>query len=181
MCLGTGGVSTTALVLAKAAGATTIITSSSDEKLEFVQSRFGPDYTINYKKTPDWAAEVLRITNGKGVDHVIEVGGPGTMQQSLSAVRQGGLISVVGFIAGDAAAQEQNAGLTMTVLNKGCIVRGVLAGSKQQFEEAVRFMDARGLELPVDKIFAFNRDEIIAALKYVESGAHIGKVCIMIE
>lgn len=78
--LGTGGVSVTALILAKAVGATTIVTSSSDEKLDFVQTRHGADYRINYKTTPDWASEVQRITDGKGVDHVIEVGGPGTSE-----------------------------------------------------------------------------------------------------
>ncbi|KAI9833932.1 MAG: hypothetical protein M1819_003441 [Sarea resinae] len=83
LLLGTGGVSLTALIFAKAAGATTIITSSSDEKLEYVKSKFGVDYTINYKTHPDWAAEVQRITSGQGVDHIIEVGGVGTIQQSL--------------------------------------------------------------------------------------------------
>jgi len=169
----------TALILAKAAGATTIITSSSDEKLEFVKSRYGPDYTINYKTTPEWAAEVLRITNGQGVDHVIEVGGAGTMKQSLEAVAVGGLISVIGFLS--SAPEGQQPDLVMSVLTKACVVRGILGGSKQQLEEAVGFMNARGLELLVDKTFRFDRDEIIAAFNYVASGAHMGKVCITFE
>ncbi|TGJ85342.1 hypothetical protein E0Z10_g3413 [Xylaria hypoxylon] len=162
----------TVLVLAKAAGATTIVTSSSDKKLDFVQAQLGADYRINYKSTPDWAAEVQRITDGKGVDYVIEIGGPGTMQQSLAAVGREGVINIVGFLA---ELQGNLPDVTMIALIKSIVVRGVTGGSKQQLEEAVRFMSARGLELPVDKVFAFKRDEIIAALKYVESGSHIGK------
>jgi NADPH:quinone reductase-like Zn-dependent oxidoreductase len=169
----------TALILAKAAGATTIITSSSDEKLEFVKSRYGPDYTINYKTTPDWAAEVLRITNGQGVDHVIEVGGAGTMQQSLKAVAVGGSVSVIGFLT--SASKDEQPDFVISLLKKACVLRGILGGSRQQLEEAIGFMNARGLELPVDKTFRFDREEIIAAFNYVASGAHIGKVCITFE
>ncbi|KAF2964029.1 hypothetical protein GQX73_g9552 [Xylaria multiplex] len=172
LVLGTGGVSVTALVLAKAAGATTIVTSSSDKKLDFAQSQLGADYRINYKNTPDWAAEVQRITDGKGVDHVIEVGGVGTMHQSLAAAGRGGVITVIGFLT---ESQGNLPDVTMTALVKSLIVRGVAGGSKQQLEEAVKFMGARKLELPVDKVFAFKREDIIAALNYVESGSHIGK------
>ncbi|KAJ8119571.1 hypothetical protein ONZ43_g3507 [Nemania bipapillata] len=170
---GTGGVSVTALVLAKAAGATTIATSSSDEKLDFVRTKLGADYGINYNTTPDWAAEVQRITNGKGVDHVIEVGGVGTMQQSLVAAGRGGLVTVIGFLASQPQGQVPD--VTMMALAKALTVRGLTGGSKQQLEEAVRFMSARGLELPVDEVFAFERDDIIAALRHLESGSHIGK------
>ncbi|GAP83810.2 putative NADP-binding protein [Rosellinia necatrix] len=178
LVLGTGGVSITALVLAKAAGATTIVTSSSDEKLEFVRTRLGADHVINYKTTPDWAAEVQRMTGGEGVDHVIEVGGLGTMQQSLAAVARGGLITVIGFLTG--GPQGQVPDVTMAALGRALTIRGVTGGSKQQLEEAIRFMSARGLELPVDKVFAFERGEVIAALKHIESGAHIGKVCVKV-
>ncbi len=176
--LGTGGVSVTALILAKAAGATTIVTSSSDEKLDFVQTRLGADHRINYKKTPDWAAEVQRITDGKGVDHVIEVGGAGTFNQSLAAVGRGGVVTAIGFLT--AGSSENFQDVAMMAIAKSFIVRGVAGGSKQQLEEAVKFMSARGLELPVDKVFPFKREEIIAALNYVESGSHIGKVCITV-
>lgn len=167
----------TALVLAKAAGATTIVTSSSDEKLDFVKTKLGADHGINYKTTPDWAAEVQRITDGKGADHVIEVGGAGTMNQSLAAVGQGGMVTVIGFLAGG---QDQVPDVATAALFKTLTVRGVLGGSKQQLEEAVAFMSARKLELPVDKVFTYERDDIIAALKYVESGSQIGKVCITV-
>ncbi|RDW64678.1 hypothetical protein BP6252_10329 [Coleophoma cylindrospora] len=99
LVLGTGGVSLTALIFAKAAGATTIVTSSSDDKLKYVQSHFGADYTINYKTHPNWAAEVQRITNGKGADHIIEIGGAGTIQQSIESIAHGGIISAIGFLA----------------------------------------------------------------------------------
>ncbi|XXH05653.1 hypothetical protein Hte_012088 [Hypoxylon texense] len=171
---GTGGVSLTALVFAKAAGATTIITSSSDEKLEYVKAQFGVDHTINYKTHPDWAAEVQRITDGQGVDHVIDNGGAGTIEQSIASVAYGGIIYAIGFLAN--VAQDKMPDVTMAVISKGCIVRGLLAGSKQQLEEAVNFVGSRGLVIPVDKTFGFARDEVVAALKYLESGKHIGKV-----
>lgn len=101
-----------------------------------------------------------------------------TVRQSLAAAGQGGLISIVGFLA--SSPQDQIPDLTLTALSKSLVIRGVTGGSKQQLEEAIRFMSARRLELPVDKIFAFERDDIIAALKYIESGSHIGKVCIMV-
>lgn len=177
--LGTGGVSLTALIFAKAAGATTIITSSSDEKLAYIRSTFGADHTINYKTQPDWASEVQRITGGKGADHVIEVSGVGTMQQSLDSVAYGGIVTVVGYLSG--FSQNDMPNVTMSALVKNCIVRGVLGGSKQQLEEAVRFVASRDLQIPMDKTFGFTCDEIIAAMKYVASGEHVGKVCINLD
>ena len=177
--LGTGGVSLTALMLAKAAGATTIITSSSDEKLEYVKSKFGADYTINYKTHPDWAAEVRRITNGQGVNHVIEIGGVATIQQSIECVAYGGIVSLIGFLTDVAPDKMPN--VTLLTLFKSCVVRGVLGGSKQQLEEAVAFIGNHELMMAMDKTFGFNRVEIIAALKYVASGEHIGKVCINLD
>ncbi|RYP73201.1 hypothetical protein DL770_007830 [Monosporascus sp. CRB-9-2] len=176
---GTGGVSLTALTLAKAAGAITIITSSSDEKLEYVQSKFGADHTINYKTYPNWEAEVLRITNGEGVDHVIENGGEATIRQSLEAVAFGGVISLIGVL-GDHP-EGNMPGLTLTAMLKNCTVRGILGGSKQLLEGAVRFVGRRGLMIPIDRTFGYSRDEIIAALEYVAAGKQIGKVCINLD
>ncbi|KAJ5561469.1 hypothetical protein N7461_000230 [Penicillium sp. DV-2018c] len=153
---GTGGVSITGLMLAKAAGAKTIITSSSDEKLQHVMSKYGADYTINYKTTPDWAAEVQKITRGRGVDFILENGGSGTIKQSLQAIAFG-------------------AGLALA---KGAVVRGIMVGSKQQLEDVVQFIGAHSLPVPVEKIFKFGRDEVVEALNYLASGQHIGKVCI---
>ncbi|KIW87926.1 uncharacterized protein Z519_11511 [Cladophialophora bantiana CBS 173.52] len=173
---GTGGVALTALIFARAAGATTIITSSSDEKLAKVKVKYGVDHTINYKTHPNWAAEVQRLTNGQGADHVIENGGIGTIQQSIECAAMGGTISLVGFLA--SIPQDQVPDVTLLALSKGALLHGILAGSKQQLEEAVQFIGSRDLPVPVDRTFAFNRDDIIAALKYVASGQHIGKVCI---
>jgi NADPH:quinone reductase-like Zn-dependent oxidoreductase len=116
----------TALILAKAAGATTVITSSSDEKLEYVRSKLGADETINYKTHPDWSAEVQRITNGQGVDHIIEVGGVATIQQSLEAVAYGGVVSVIGFLT--SLSPEKMPDLLMPTLVRGCVVRGAWEG-----------------------------------------------------
>ncbi|RYO90322.1 hypothetical protein DL766_006906 [Monosporascus sp. MC13-8B] len=176
---GTGGVSLTALTFAKAAGAVTIITSSSDEKLEYVQSKFGADHTINYKTHPNWEAEVLRISNGEGVDHVIEVGGEATIRQSIEAVTFGGVISLVGFLGSRPEGDKPD--LTMMALLKNCCVRGILGGSKQLLEQAVRFVGRRGLMIPIDRTFGYSRDEIIAALEYVAAGKQIGKVCINLD
>ncbi|KAH7020228.1 hypothetical protein EDB80DRAFT_870819 [Ilyonectria destructans] len=151
LVLGTGGVSLTALIFAKAAGATTIITSSSDKKLEYVKSKYGADHTINYKTHPNWAAEVQRITNGQGVDHVIEVSGTGTIKQSIEAVAWGGVVSVIGFLS--TVSQEEMPDVTLLTLIKGAVLRGILSGSKQQLEDAVRFMGSRELQMPVDKTF----------------------------
>lgn len=96
---GTGGISITGLIIAKAAGATTIITSSSDAKLQRVRDRFGPDHVVNYKDKPHWAEEVLRLTNGRGVDYIFENGGSGTIEQSIECIVYGGTIAVIGFVA----------------------------------------------------------------------------------
>lgn len=171
--------SVTGLALAKAAGATTIITSSSDEKLDHVRKTFGADYTINYKTTPDWAAEANKITSGKGVDYILENGGSGTIQQSIEAVKYGGIISVIGFLS--QAPQSEMPDVAGLALSKGCVVRGIIIGSKQLLEEVVRFVGQRDLNIPVEKTFDFTQSGVIEALEYMSSGNHIGKVCIRIE
>ncbi|CAG7955321.1 unnamed protein product [Penicillium nalgiovense] len=173
---GTGGVSITGLVLAKAAGARTIITSSSDEKLQHVKAQYDVDYTINYKTTPDWAAEAQKITNGQGVDFILENGGSGTIKQSLDAIAYGGVISVIGFLS--SAKQEDMPDVAGLALAKGAVVRGIMVGSKQQMEEATQFIGTHNLPVAVEKIFKFGRDEVVEALNYLVSGQHIGKICI---
>ncbi|KAF2159102.1 hypothetical protein M409DRAFT_30383 [Zasmidium cellare ATCC 36951] len=175
---GTGGVSVTGLALGKAAGAKTIITSSSDEKLNYVQSTFGADYTINYKTTPDWAAEVQKITNGVGFDYILENGGSGTIKQSIEAIKFGGIISVIGFLS--RARQEEMPDVAALALSKGCVVRGIIIGSKQQLEEVVRFVGSHDLKIPVEKTFEFSKEGVVDALKYMTSGSRIGKVCIKV-
>jgi NADPH:quinone reductase-like Zn-dependent oxidoreductase len=165
----------TGLRIAAAAGAITIITSSSDEKLAWVKENYGVDYTINYKKQ-DWAEEALKITQGDGVDFIFENGGSGTIKQSLKAIKMGGNISVVGFLS--AAKQEEMPDVAGLALSKGAVVRGITVGSKQLLEEAVRFFSAKKITVPVQKTFGFSRDEVVKAFEYLASGGHIGKVCI---
>ncbi|RAH47209.1 zinc-dependent alcohol dehydrogenase family protein [Aspergillus brunneoviolaceus CBS 621.78] len=176
LCQGTGGVSITGVILAKAAGATTIITSSSDEKLEMVKSKFGADHGINYKTHPEWSQEVLRLTNGKGVDYILENGGSGTIAESLNAVKMGGNISVIGFLS--QAKQSEMPDVASLALAKGAVVRGITVGSTQLLEEVVRFVAQKGLRLPVEKEFRFTQEEVVKAYEYMASGSHIGKVCI---
>lgn len=162
---GTGGVSIVGLQLAVASGATVIATSSSDEKLKIAKA-LGATHTINYNTTPNWDEEVLKIvrllrnhtsmcsqtipqTNGRGVDHILDVGGPGTVMKSVNAIRFGGTISLIGFVAGvrtsvyihfylvelmflNIAQAADVSTLPLQVLSKGAILRGVIAGSREQ-------------------------------------------------
>ncbi|KAF1336331.1 reverse transcriptase, partial [Globisporangium splendens] len=171
---GTGGVSITGLQLAKAAGAVTIITSSSDEKLQFVKDNFGVDHVINYRKTPDWAAEANRITHGRGADYIIENGGAGTIAQSIKACARGGMIAVIGFLA--SAKQEDMPGVAGMVLDKGCIVRGVVIGSKQLLEDVVRFVSNKNIQPYIHKTFGFSREDVLEAFDHLKSARHIGKI-----
>ncbi|CAF4885102.1 unnamed protein product, partial [Rotaria sp. Silwood2] len=113
---GTGGVSLTGLMLAKAGGCTTIITSSDDEKLKQVKDKYGADYTINYKKQPNWDEEVLKITNGEGVDIILENGGAATIGKSLNSIKMGGIIACIGFLG--AALKPENPDVALLALGK---------------------------------------------------------------
>src|SRR3954466_912597 len=141
MFLGTGGVSITTLILAKAAGASVIVTSSSDEKLAMVTSKYGAHHSINYRKTTDWAEEALRITDGRGVDFVIENGGSGTIAQSIKAVAHGGIIACIGFLS--PATEGDMPDVTRLNLAKGAIIRGIQVGNVQMLHDVVRFVGER--------------------------------------
>lgn len=160
------------LILAKAFGCNVIVTSSSDEKLE-VAKRYGADQTINYKTDSKWGEKAKEMTGGVGVDFVIENGGAGTIEQSLAALRMGGEIAVVGFLAKPSDELPDVAG---GALAKGAIVRGINTGSKQFLEELVVFASARTLRIPIDKTFGL--EDVLEAYEYLESAAHVGKVCI---
>ncbi|MCC6821083.1 MAG: NAD(P)-dependent alcohol dehydrogenase [Verrucomicrobia subdivision 3 bacterium] len=169
LTLGTGGVSIFALQIAKLHGARVIATSSSDEKLARVR-KLGADETINYKTIPEWDAEVLRLTGGAGVDHVVEVGGAGTLPRSANATRVGGTISVIGVLA-------QGEGLNpLKVLMKTLQVQGVFVGSRQMFEALTHAVTVARLKPVIDRTFAFG--QLRAALDYMHSGAHCGKIVI---
>ncbi|CAG7989196.1 unnamed protein product [Penicillium olsonii] len=161
---GTGGVAMTALVLAKAAGATTIVTSSSDEKLDKVQ---------------DWASKALELTGGKGVDHIVEIGGIGTIEQSLQAIAPGGVVSVVGYLANCEPAKRPD--VPLLALLKNCVVRGVLIGPRWMLEDLVTFVTARKLRFHIAKEFSFEREDIIKAYHTIQSGKEVSKICIVMD
>jgi NADPH:quinone reductase-like Zn-dependent oxidoreductase len=167
---GTGGVSIFALQFAKMAGATVIATSSSPEKLDKLEA-LGADHLIDYRKNPNWGEIARNLTGGRGVDHVIEVGGPGTLEQSMAAARIGGHVALIGILTGLAG----NVPLITAVL-KQLQLRGVLVGSRRQQLDMIRAIDANGLKPVIDRSFAL--EEIVAAFKYQESNAHFGKICL---
>jgi NADPH:quinone reductase-like Zn-dependent oxidoreductase len=167
LTLGTGGVSTFAVQLAKLQGARVIATSSSDEKIARVRE-LGADDTINYKKTPDWDKEVFRLTDKVGVDHVVEVGGAGTLPKSLNAVRMGGGISVIGALAGGTGLDP------VRVLMKCVRLQGIFVGSREMFENMNRAIALNNLKPVIDKILPFEKAP--EALEYMESGSHFGKI-----
>ncbi|KAF8647575.1 hypothetical protein AX16_006614 [Volvariella volvacea WC 439] len=175
LVLGTGGVSIAGLQLARAAGATVIATSSSDDKLA-VAKKLGAKYVINYKKTPNWGDEVQKLTNGVGVDHVIEVGGDGTIEQSMKAARMAGWLHIVGFVS----KESKHIDFVVETMKKALILRSVLIGSVAQFNDLVRIMEANPeVTKPViDKVFSFN--DAVEAYQHLESQKHIGKVVIKV-
>jgi len=169
LTLGTGGVSIFALQFAKMHGARVIATSSSDKKLEKAKD-LGADEIINYTKTPDWDKEVLRLTDRIGVDHVVEVGGAGTLSKSLSAVRIGGHVALIGVLAGGGGLDPRS------VLMKAVRMQGILVGSRRMFEDMNKAIEGNRLKAVIDKTFEFN--EAPVALKYMETGLHCGKIVI---
>ena len=167
---GTGGVSIFALQFAKLAGATVIATSSSDAKLERLKA-LGADHLINYKTTPAWGEKVRALTGGRGVDHVIEVGGPATLEQSMIAARIGGHVSLIGILTGVAGQLP-----LVQALVRQIRLQGVLVGSRAQQQAMVRAIDANGLRPVVDKHFEL--EQIVDAFRYQESNRHFGKICL---
>lgn len=175
---GTGGVSTFGIQFAKAAGARVIATTSSAEKGKLLE-KLGADHIINYKENPDWGSKVREITNGAGVDHVIEVAGPTSMAQSLKSVKIEGVISIIGFVGGT---NDPNQPGFLENLNRLCTTRGLLVGSRDQMEEMSRAIEANPEKLrPVIDSKVFKLEELREAYEYQWSGKHQGKVCIEIS
>ena len=170
LVLGTGGVSIFALQIARLFGASVIVTSSSDEKLARAAD-LGAAHGINYRTHPKWAREVSRITGGRGVDHVIEVGGAGTFDQSVRAARIGGHISMIGVLAG--GSHEVN--LTR-VLMHSITVQGVMVGCRDSFEAMNRAFALHEVRPVIDSVFDF--EDTSAALAHLASAKHFGKVAI---
>jgi NADPH:quinone reductase-like Zn-dependent oxidoreductase len=169
---GTGGVSMFALQFAKLFEANVIATSSSDGKLERARE-LGADNVINYKEREDWDTAALELTDKVGVDHVIEVGGPGTLQRSMRAVRMGGHIAVIGVVAG------QGEFTTTPIFMKSLRLQGIFVGSRQMFEAMNAEIERSGMTPEVDKVYPFI--EVGDALEYVKGGLHFGKVVVSIE
>lgn len=166
---GTGGVSVAGLQLAKAAGATVIITSSSDAKLKRAQA-LGADYGINYKHTPAWGERARELTGGRGVDVVLEVGGMETLAQSLAALREGGDIAGIGFLAGTRIWEAKPAGVKL---------HRIRVGSRADFEDMLRAIEALRLRPVVDRVFPL--EALGEALAAMAAGAFFGKIAIDIS
>lgn len=170
---GTGGVSIAALQLAKAMGARVIATSSSDEKLAMVR-KLGADDTINYRTTPEWGDKVLELTHGLGVDHIVEVGGPATINESLKAVKVGGHIAVIGVLSGTDAALS-----IFSILAKQVRIEGLIVGSRQDQIDYVKALELMAQKPVIDKVFSYER--LSEAFAHLQSGQHVGKVCVSWE
>jgi len=170
---GTGGVSIFALQIAQLLGARVIVTSSSEAKLQRALD-LGAWQTINYVEDAAWGKTVRRLTDGVGVDHVVEVGGAGTLGQSLKAVRVGGQVSVIGVLSG--VSSEIN---IIPILMQNIRLQGILVGSREGFERMNQAITAHSLPPVVDRVFPFG--EAPEAFKHMASGAHFGKICISIN
>jgi NADPH:quinone reductase-like Zn-dependent oxidoreductase len=167
---GTGGVSLFALQFTKLLGAFVIATSSSDEKLERARA-LGADECINYRTTPEWGRRAREMAGGEGVDHIVEVGGQGTLPQSLRAIRPGGTISMIGVLSG--GVMDTRLG---PIVTRHVRLQGITVGSRDDFEAMARAMAQHQLHPAIDRVFAF--EALHQALDYLESGQHFGKICI---
>ncbi len=170
LVLGTGGVSMFALQFAHAAGARVIATSSSDEKLARARS-LGASDGVNYKTNEDWQLAVRDLSGGRGVDHVVEVGGPGTLQRSVQATRSGGMVTLIGVLTRGTLDP-------LVVFGGGAVIRPIYVGSRQMFEAMNRAIALHRIEPVIDRVFAF--DDAPQAYKHLKGATHVGKVVIKI-
>tara|TARA_R100000501_G_scaffold17401_1_gene32371 strand:+ start:562 stop:1572 length:1011 start_codon:yes stop_codon:yes gene_type:complete len=169
---GTGGVSIFALQFAKAAGATVIATSSSNEKLERVRE-LGADHLINYKEVEAWGPKALEITGGRGVDCVVEIGGAGTLDQSMLATRVGGHVALIGVLAGFAGPVQ-----TALLFSKNLKVQGLTVGSRAMQQDMIAAIEANGIKPVISDTFALA--DLADAFRHQESGSHFGKIAVEI-
>lgn len=167
---GTGGVAIFALQFAKAAGARVIATSSSPSKLERLRE-FGADHVINYRENPNWGETARQLTGGRGVDHVVEIGGPGTLAQSISACRLGGQIALIGVLTGFAGEVP-----TAAILVGNVRINGITVGSREQQMAMIRAIEATGIRPVIDSRYPL--EGLADAFRHQESGRHFGKICV---
>jgi NADPH:quinone reductase-like Zn-dependent oxidoreductase len=172
LTLGTGGVSIFALQFAVLSGARVIITSSSDEKLARARD-MGASHTVNYRQIPDWGKHVRQLAGGRGVDHVVEVGGAGTFNQSIAALKRGGQLSLIGVLA-----DKTGVDVTPIIMNS-IRVQGIFVGSREMFSAMNAAIAMHQLHPVIDRAFGF--DAAPEAFKLMESGKHFGKICIEIQ
>lgn len=170
LVLGSGGVSVFALQLAKALGARVIATTSSNDKADRLRA-LGADHVINYRETPKWGAAVLELTNGAGADHVVEIGGAGTLDQSIVACRPGGHIALVGVLAGFAGPVN-----TAMIMRKQLRVQGLTVGSRVDQLDLIEAFDTYAIKPVIDRSFPLS--ELAAAFRYQGSGSHVGKIVV---
>lgn len=168
LVLGTGGVSIFALQFARAMGAQVIATSSSDEKLERVRE-MGAVHTINYKQNPEWGRAVMEATRGRGADHIIEVGGPGTLPQSIRAARIAGHISLIGVLTGRGGEVP-----TSLLMAKQVRLQGLIVGSRREQVEMIRALDIMGWRPVLDRSFPL--EGLADAFAHQEGNGHFGKI-----
>lgn len=169
---GTGGVSIFALQFAKAAGCRVIATSSSEEKLAKLKA-LGADHLINYKETPDWGAKARELTGGVGVDEVVEIGGAGTLAQSITACRIGGHISLIGVLAGFAGEVP-----TAQLFSQNITLKGITVGSAQEQADMVQAIEANGIKPVISDEFPL--DQIQQAFELQAAQGHFGKIVLSI-
>ncbi|KAG9127693.1 hypothetical protein FRC07_010766 [Ceratobasidium sp. 392] len=176
---GSGGVSVLGAQLAKVAGARVIATTSSAEKIETYKSIVGADDVVNYRETPGWSEEVLKLTDGKGVEHILEVGGQTTLSQSLKAAQVGGHIHILGTVGGFEQTGINFGEFSLALILGRLNLHGQAVGSKEMFQRLVDFMEKHKVKPVVGKVFGWN--QAVEALDYTAAGAHFGKVVIKIS
>lgn len=170
---GTGGVALFALQFAKRAGAEVIMTSSSDEKLARVNA-MGADHLINYKRDPQWGRAARALTGGAGLDHIVELGGAGTLTQSIRAIRPGGFISMIGVLSG----ATSNDLLLPLVVMQQVRLQGVTVGSKEGLDAMLRAMTLADIKPVLDQTFELSEAGVRAAFQHMGGGSHFGKIVI---
>lgn len=178
VCQGTGGVSISACQIATAAGATAIVTSSSDDKLQRA-TQLGAKTTINYRAQPDWDKAVLSATDGEGADIIIEVGGAQTLRKSFECVRFGGLISCIGYLSGKQDDASDRTNTNLLCLKRNVTLKGIMNGPRDELERMLKFYKEKEIRPVVDRVWGFEQAD--QALRYLFSGGHFGKVVIRVK
>jgi NADPH:quinone reductase-like Zn-dependent oxidoreductase len=173
LLLGTGGVSLFGLQFGIMAGARIILTSSSEDKMKQARA-MGAHHTINYRTEPEWEKRVLELTEGRGVDLTLEVGGAGTLSSTLRATRHGGAVSLIGVLTGSEGDVKLG-----NVLHKAITVHGIYVGSREMFLSMNRAIELHRIAPVIDKVFSFS--ESVEAFRHLESGRHFGKIVITID